>query len=64
MYHNIDFKLVLILNKAGVESITVHGSNTTARQFGFRLCDYLEEELNNIERRIQLYNGDNCSFEN
>ena len=52
-------KLVVIITRDGVESVTVHASDIKSRQAGYKTCIALEAVLNDVNKVIyELYSSE------
>lgn len=56
-------RIGLTFTPLGLESVTVLANNPTDRRLGSQLCAYLEDEINEFEKRI-LEKLDKVDFDN
>ena len=56
-----DTQLVIIINREGVDSVSVHASDAESRQAGYQACAALEPILNDVAivvRKILGFEGE------
>lgn len=46
-------KILIVISRSGVESVTVSASDSTSREFGYKLCRNIEKEIKVLNELVK-----------